>query len=528
MTMRRFFWWPLLLLAAIVTWLGLIHYWQGDAIAFSYFMPRWNEDTNFIPFNSVWEIAPSMAHHYMHSTGRVLSHGLAQLFAGFLGQPVFAVCNGLVWACFAFMLAKTARINASSWFNLLAASLMTFLIFLPYRSETAFPFEPAHQIDYVWVGTLTLVWFRCLFSRRKDTVWRAVLLAVFSFLLGWGNEAFPLPVCGALLVLICWRGLRGRLQWVMTVCYGLGTIGLLLAPGNFSRAGTVAAAFSPMHMMESLAPGLVPLAVLGILWLCIRRLRHRQPASTDLSELEMSSDSRQTRFYWAVVILTFAMGIALGMGSGVRMLVCGNMIVGAFCLRRLAIISRGRGQKWKLGTGVLIAAGLLGLTFWRYADITELGNDNRAVAEGYAASQDGVVVLDDQTFFRVAPMVMERRYCYEVAEKLKHPGKPDLQLLPSSLRNLAQLPDTNLLIQTGPQEWVFVQSRTRPRSFVVEKVLLPGIANRRMADRELELTDPVVAFDSTANVRAGIYFNHRPYIRSNVVMEEAEKESNGQ
>ncbi len=88
-----------------VWWMSAHVVWLGDDLDYQFKMQGeiW-QSWGFI--NNFKDFVDSQIVHYLHVNGRTIAHVLVQLFCAVLGQQVFAVCNGVVYALFALLLAK--------------------------------------------------------------------------------------------------------------------------------------------------------------------------------------------------------------------------------------------------------------------------------------------------------------------------------------------------------------------------------------------------------------------------------------
>lgn len=499
---------PIMLVMVIVLVLSLHMHWQGDAVAFSFFIPAENEDFSFIPLNNVWEIWPSMCNHWHNSTGRFFTQAVVQLFCAFIGKTGFAICNAAIWGGLILLLIRMARLKSPGFSLTAVASLLTFIIFFPLNDfkEQSLPFEPPHQINYVWMGLWNMAWiYIFLWKSRKKIGWiKLMLLAVFSFLGGQANESFSIPIGGAILIYACSRKFNLSLcQYVMAICYGIGALLVIFAPSNFQRFGD-GAPWSLFYTAESLIPGLL----IFVLWL-VSILVWRK---TGKPECVLAKGN--ILFISGVIIINFLLGIFLGLRSGVRMLTCANLLITVLILINI--------RKVRFNPIVTACVVLLTLFMgiYRYIAINKLNDKNIMIEDLYHKSDDGVVVLPNNMFLYQVREFIVRPHPFMMLERSVNPSKPNIAIRPQSMMKLNLATDTNLLVPLSEQAWLMVQSRRHPAEFIIEKTLLPGILNRQIAPRQMDWDDPYAVFDSTELWRAAIYVNERPYLRSKISMYE--------
>ena len=193
--------------------------------------------------SGVGDILASQAAHYRLWGGRSVTHFLAQLFL-YLGKPVFNIANAAMYVLLLLEMAVLARgqkrsLNACT---LLAAHGLLF--FLTEFFGVAFLWLDG-ACNYLWGTALALLPLVIARSEREggffDTDARRAWLAVpVCFLAGWTNENTACGVLAAIILLLCWDGLKKRRirSWrvACVLAQALGAGVMLLAPGNFARA----------------------------------------------------------------------------------------------------------------------------------------------------------------------------------------------------------------------------------------------------------------------------------------------------
>ncbi len=187
------------------------------------------------------DIVDSQIYHYLHVNGRAPIHVLVQSFVGIWGKQAFAMANALVFIAFISMLTyyifprKSLR-NPWLWGLTAAFSLYA----MPGAMRLWY--EVAFGINYLWAGALFL--FMLLLLRHFKTIPRVspatyVLLAITGFFAGWSQEAFALPLSGALFLycLFVLKKLPTGPFRVLTISLWIGTALLVFSPGTFTRIG---------------------------------------------------------------------------------------------------------------------------------------------------------------------------------------------------------------------------------------------------------------------------------------------------
>lgn len=204
--------------------------WLGDDINYAYdFRPGHNEEI----VSSLAQVLSSLNEHYMTVNGRYVPHVFVQLFCGIWGHAVFAVANALFYIIFIIALCRLSHValyNIAGVFSVVIFSLIVF--------QTKM--VPSCQIGYIWTFSLVMIFLIYFFSGKSYSKWwKIMLLGLLSLVAGNGNEALTLGVSGALIIYWCFN-MRNmtRTQYVMMICFGVGTLAICLSPGAYSRVST--------------------------------------------------------------------------------------------------------------------------------------------------------------------------------------------------------------------------------------------------------------------------------------------------
>ena len=184
------------------------------------------------------DIAASQAAHYRLWGGRSVVHFLAQLFL-YLGKPVFNLANT---AMFLLLLLEMTMLAGKPGRVLDGRALL--MLTVPLFGTVFLWLDGA--CNYLWGTALALAPLVIVKSEREGGFFDAGIshgwLAVpVCFLAGWTNENTACGVLAAVLLLTLWDRLRGRKvrawRWAALAAQALGVAVMLLAPGNFARAG---------------------------------------------------------------------------------------------------------------------------------------------------------------------------------------------------------------------------------------------------------------------------------------------------
>lgn len=186
---------------------------------------------------SLKDIFVSQFDHYMLRNGRFLVHCVVQLFCGILGIEWFRIINTIMFVLFC---ATTTRLVCGTWrASIMWYALTSFVIwlFIPRIGFTILG-NIACGVNYLWVGVASVA-FILLHQKVADaklSTGANIGLVVIGVLIGSLQESFSIPISGALFLYYCFnlKKFKGSVVWL--VCgYWLGSIALIIAPGNFIR-----------------------------------------------------------------------------------------------------------------------------------------------------------------------------------------------------------------------------------------------------------------------------------------------------
>lgn len=184
------------------------------------------------------DIAARQSADYMHWSGRVVAHSVAQLWGGIVGKGVFNFVNPLAMCLLVWLVAKAGVGRQRPAPALLAVAALLLWFFVPDQYVTQFMI--AGSMNYMWASVLTLLFLLALrhVSGHRVNAWAGMGLAALALLAGAWSEMFAVCVVPALAVVLFAR--RKQLEpsawvWAMLAAYAVGAAVVVLAPGNFAR-----------------------------------------------------------------------------------------------------------------------------------------------------------------------------------------------------------------------------------------------------------------------------------------------------
>lgn len=211
-----------------------------------------NVDRPFIADLST--LISSNTYHYVYGNGRFLVHCFVQGCLGYWGYPTFYILSALLFAIFIMSLTYLIRQgNLHPIRGDILWILLGIVLIIPLLA-TSFYGTVAMTINYMWSAAIYMLFLCVYFHVQNDEIhyiwWQCVILALFGLVCGSWQEAFCIGIAGTICIyhLITLRSTKKEVLWLI-VGFGIGTVILLFAPGNFARVGN---AFEPMPFAKTI------------------------------------------------------------------------------------------------------------------------------------------------------------------------------------------------------------------------------------------------------------------------------------
>lgn len=195
---------------------------------------------------NIGDILVSQYNHYMIWGGRVIVHAIAQ-FLLLLGPGWHDLLNSLAYVLFLWTIYKISTFRGGSKPLVLALVALAMWFCLP--DFTANTIWITYSAVYLW-GTLIIVLFMYPFykyyiTETSGNVWlMSLVLFPFGILAGWTNENTSLALISFLVMLLLLLKYNKipvpKWMWVGLAGVVVGCAFMLLAPGNYVRAGAAA------------------------------------------------------------------------------------------------------------------------------------------------------------------------------------------------------------------------------------------------------------------------------------------------
>lgn len=212
---------------------------------------------------SVWEIIPSMYAHSYKMNGRLIAHGLAQLFL-LMDPIVFDVCNAAIFTGTLYLVHRFCCGNRNVL--IFAGFFCLFWLFTPAYGQVVL--WQVGAANYFWSLTACVLFFTpalVRFQTGRELLtkgWHWALFCIYSFFFGWYNEiASFVGMCMVFcLILLDWL-MNGRKPELHRF------VPLLLA-----AAGYLVMLSAPAQIANKQAEGLTMALLLGRLLGCVKML----------------------------------------------------------------------------------------------------------------------------------------------------------------------------------------------------------------------------------------------------------------
>lgn len=192
--------------------------------------------------SGIADIFPSMAVHARRLNGRLISHGLGQLFM-LWPKAVFDVVNALVYAAFLWLVCRLARLDRRRDGFLLAGVGMAFWLFTPSFGQVAL--WAIGSVNYLWALFFGLLYVRPYVLRFAGgteccrRIWQKVIFCLLALPLGMYTEitSFVALFLAAALLLLD-RIVHGKSMktwlWIPVAAAAAGYVLLLSMPAELA------------------------------------------------------------------------------------------------------------------------------------------------------------------------------------------------------------------------------------------------------------------------------------------------------
>lgn len=212
---------------------------------------------NWLFVNNFYEAIKSQCDAYMTHNGRIIVHTLTSYFCGVLGIKIFTVFNSLVFVFLFIGILRLSRkyIGYQEWDKYLIVFMLFFL--MPYPGQI-FLGSIAMSVNYLWTSC-AIIYYVIFYEKAKRNevkynIVGNVILFIGTILLGSLQESFTIGLSGVLFLYYCFhiKEFKGAIVYMVTG-FWIGTVIVVLAPGNFVRLEEVNNASNVSMLMSSLS-----------------------------------------------------------------------------------------------------------------------------------------------------------------------------------------------------------------------------------------------------------------------------------
>ena len=207
---------------------------RGDDFGYQLISENGNEK-----FRSLSQIINFQFYEYFNTGGRVIVHTIVQIFVNLLGKPLFNLFNALFLVLYFYITSRSVTQNTDIKRSL-TLIVASFILFLPNIDETIFWLSGS--VNYLWSTTICIIFAYIFFSNeRLSQICSSGNIVRFgfmllSFLAGWSQEGIVVGLGAAvvLFIVINYKNLSS-FQIITSLLFFIGSILLIMAPGNFAR-----------------------------------------------------------------------------------------------------------------------------------------------------------------------------------------------------------------------------------------------------------------------------------------------------
>lgn len=192
--------------------------------------------------SSFADLATSMSTLYKTWTGRIIVHGVIQLFL-WLNVNVFYVLNAIVFVLFLVGITKLFNCKLST-FHL---SIALFLIIYCTKMFNEKYIWLSGSLNYLWPTCLMLYtlsfFYNGIVNNKHNNILSTIAFWILAFFTGFSQENTAF-VTGSFIIVLVLANIKNllklpikeKLYWITSIIiFGIGAMLLLFAPGNFIR-----------------------------------------------------------------------------------------------------------------------------------------------------------------------------------------------------------------------------------------------------------------------------------------------------
>lgn len=188
------------------------------------------------------DVFVSQAHHYVSWGGRFVSHCAVQS-ALLFGKEWFNLVNVFTYAVTSWAVVAISGKGRNMWYWLMA--VMSLWVMMPHSGSTMFWLTGT--FNYLLPSCLSALFLCCLFSQ---SIWVKRMALGIGLVAGNGHECISIGLTVALVLYVIIASKQDKMFYAGVLCYLIGTISNVMAPGNFQRFAGGAAFKEDMDLCQ--------------------------------------------------------------------------------------------------------------------------------------------------------------------------------------------------------------------------------------------------------------------------------------
>lgn len=340
-----------------------------------------SEDQNInATINTIGNLLDSQVAHYKAINGRAIVHTVVQAFCCFWEKLPFDIIQGfmmILWLTLAGLIINRRTSKGSIMPTGVIALLLMMLLL---REPSSMYHGIACSVNYLWTPTLCMVFLWMYTSAEKKSPY---ILYVLAFLSGWSNEAFALPLAGALVIeALVNRKTTTTRQWIALALMLTGAAIMVIAPSNFHRLSTAQEETTANSALLFHLYGLRAFRIV-ILWgvilvggICLRKIK--------------PSEYFKENILWIMtIVLSVAMSVAIG-GENLRQGVAGEMAAALLLTKMLVTVKDKKAMLVCHCATLILFIGFIGITCLQIPATRQFHDIEKTIA----LSQDDVCIVE--------------------------------------------------------------------------------------------------------------------------------------
>lgn len=191
-------------------------------------------------FGIIVYLADFAWHFWNNENGRIVNQLFWKIFC-LSGENAFNIFNGVLFVTTIFLIAKLSVNKRFLLHPLPYFIILLYELYLIPDSDTLY-YWAAGSFNYLFPSTLAaafLLMLRWLDKRVTFSYLLAICVGGYSFLAGFTQEIYSLPISFSLFVVLSYKRFKvNKSLYIPILCYWIGTALVVFAPGTIQRIGS--------------------------------------------------------------------------------------------------------------------------------------------------------------------------------------------------------------------------------------------------------------------------------------------------